>query len=125
MTEEPREARIRIIDMATAAIGKDSRVKITFEIPATVEGLNSAADILEMIRKDLPPGMDHGGNWAISAGHDEHCKSKETRSMDDCTCDSLTCVCTQISAKDEALLRSTGGYDFEVEMGDHEATSFN
>jgi hypothetical protein len=118
--------RARVVDMATAQIGHDTRVKIIFEIPATIEGIEGAIDIMEEVRKDLPPGCDHGGNWAIKAIHGDKCKSKESRSMDDCSCESLICECIQISATDEALLRSTGGFDMEVEMGREEGeTDFN
>ena len=111
--------RAHIIDMATAAIGHDSRVMIVFEIPASVEGFGSAVEILNEIRETkLPPGADHGGDWAINALHDKPCKSIATRNMDDCTCTILVCECVQISVKDKALLRSTGGYDFEVDMDD-------
>jgi hypothetical protein len=116
--------RARVVDMATAQIGKDTRVKIVFEIPATIEGIEGAIDIMEEVRKDLPPGVDHGGNWAIKAIHSDKCKSKETRSMDDCSCESLICECIQISTMDEAILRSTGGYDMEVDLGG-EGTDFN
>jgi hypothetical protein len=44
--------------------------------------------------------------------------------MADCSCESLICECVQISVMDEALLRSTGGYDLEVEIGE-EGTDFN
>ncbi len=117
--------RARIVDMAQTQIGENSRVMVIFEIPASVEGLGAAVDILEEVRENLPPGLDHGGNWAIKAIHAGPCKSKASRSMDDCTCESLVCECIQISVIDEALLRSTGGYDVEVEVGDDGETSFN
>ena len=117
--------RARIVDMAIAQVGKDSRVMIVFAIPATMEGVEAAVGMLDEVRKKLPPGVDHDGNWAITARHDNLCKSKESRSMEDCTCDSLICECVQISVADDALLRSTGGYDFEIEMGETEGTSFN
>jgi hypothetical protein len=116
--------RTRIVDMAQKKIGRNSRVMVIFEIPASVEGLGAAVEILEDVRKTLPPGVDHGGNWAIKAIHGGPCKSKESRDMADCTCESLICECVQISVMDEALLRSTGGYDLEVEIGE-EGTSFN
>jgi hypothetical protein len=116
--------RARIVEMAQKKIGRNSRVMVVFEIPATVEGLGSAVEILEGVRQTLPPGVDHGGNWAIKAIHDDGCKSKESRDMVDCSCDSLICECVQISVIDEALLRSTGGYDLEVEIGE-EGTDFN
>lgn len=116
--------RARIVDMAQTKIGQNSRVMVIFEIPATVEGLGTAAEMLDEVRQNLPPGADHGGNWAIRAIHDDGCKSKESRNMVDCTCESLICECVQISVIDEALLRSTGGYDLEVEIGG-EGTDFN
>jgi hypothetical protein len=112
--------RARVIDLATTQVGGDTRCMIIFEVPATIEGIEAAIDILEGVRKTLPPGVDHGGNWAIKAIHDGPCKSKESRDMADCSCDSLICECIQISAIDEALLRSTGGYDLEVEVGGDE-----
>ncbi len=119
------EERTRLVNMATLQIGKNSRVMIIFEIPATVDGLGTASCIVEEVRKTLPPGTDHGGNWAIKACHDDGCGSKESRNMDDCTCVTLVCECKQIDAADEALLRSTGGYDMEVEIGGDGETSFN
>ncbi len=116
--------RARVVDMATTQIGHNSRVMIIFEIPASIEGIEAAIDILNEVKDTLPPGLDHGGNWAIKAIHAGPCKSKESRDMADCTCDSLICECIQISVMDEALLRSTGGYDIEVEMGG-EGTGFN
>lgn len=116
--------RARVIDLATTQIGHNSRCMIIFEVPATIEGIEAAIDIMEEVRKTLPPGLDHGGNWAIKAIHRGPCKSKESRQMEDCTCDYLICECVQISEVDEALLRSTGGYDIEVEMGGEE-TGFN
>lgn len=116
--------RARIVDLAQTKIGKNSRVMVIFEVPASEEGLGAAAEILDEIRQKLPPGLTHDGNWAIRAIHDGPCKSKESRSMGDCTCVSLLCECVQISPTDEALLRSTGGYDFEVEVGG-DGTVFN
>ena len=92
--------RAHIVNMAQKSIGKNSRVMIVFEIPATIEGLGAAVDIMEEVRQTLPPGADHGGNWAIKAIHDSPCKSKESRDMMDCTCDSLICECIQISVMD-------------------------
>ena len=116
--------RARIVDLAQTQIGHNSRVMVIFEIPATEEGIGSAIDILEEIRQKLPPGTDHGGNWAIRAIHDGPCKSKESRDIKDCSCDHLLCECVQISPTDEALLRSTGGYDLEIEIGG-DGTVFN
>jgi len=116
--------RARIVNLAQTKIGHNSRVMVIFEVPASEEGLGAAIDILEEIRQKLPPGLDHGGNWSIKAIHIGPCKSKESRNMADCSCDSLLCECVQISVTDEALLRSTGGFDFEVEIGG-DGTNFN
>ena len=110
--------------MATASIGKNSRVMVALMIPATLEALGAVSDMLEEVRTKLPPHLDHNGNWAITVRHNDGCGSKESRNMDDCTCVTLLCECVQIDDADTALLRRTGGYDLKMEIGDG-PTTFN